>query len=97
MSVNLAEDIMSVNFISVFCYDKQKSWKHYSDLIFVKMMLYPFFYSFNKMLIYYVRYTMIVFLSLDLNFKRIKERLYLIEQKDGLNLFSNSFPVHRTG
>ena len=63
------------------------------------MMLYPFFYSFNKMLIYCIRYTIIAFLSVDLNsyFKRIKERLNLIEQKKGLNLFSNSFPVHRTG
>ena len=78
---------------------KKKSLRCYKtiDLLF-KMMLYPFFYSFNKMLIYCVRYTMMAFLSLDLNsyFKRIKERLNLIEQKDGLNLFSNSFPVHRT-
>ena len=77
---------------------RKKSLRCYKtiDLLF-KIMLYPFFYNFNKMLIYYVCYTMIVFLSLDLNFKRIKERIYLIEQKDGLNLFSNSFPVHRTG
>ena len=62
------------------------------------MMLYPFFYSFNKMLIYCICYTMIAFLSVDLNsyFKRIKERLNLIEQKDRLNLFSNSFPVYCT-
>ena len=49
------------------------------------------------MLIYYVYYTD-CFLSLDLNsyLKEIKERLNLIEQKDGLNLFFNSFLVYRT-
>ena len=77
---------------------KRKSLRCYItiDLLF-KMMLYPFFYSFNKMLIYYVYYTD-CFLSLDLNsyLKEIKERLNLIEQKDGLNLFFNSFLVYRT-